>query len=126
MLPTAGSELCRAAWNALVIEYYTICKFKIKFLITFLSSEFHTITVPLRFVLTCWYTVVRMRRGGTLAETRRALANLVEALRYKAEGHGFDSRWYHLVFYLMLLAALWHLQSTLPLTEMGTRNISWG
>ena len=41
--------------------------------IAFLSSEFHTITVPLRFVLrnTCWCTVVRMRRGGTPTETGR-------------------------------------------------------
>ena len=51
------------------------------------------------------------------------MAQLVEALRYKSEGRGFDSRWCH-----------WHnpsdrtmaLGSTQPLTEMSTRNISWG
>jgi hypothetical protein len=41
-----------------------------------------------------------MRRGGTTAKTGHAVAHLVEALRYKPEGHWFDSRWYHLDFYL--------------------------
>jgi len=52
---------------------------------------------------------------------------LVEALRYKPEGRGFDSRWCHWIFH-------WHnpsgrtvaLGSTQPLTEMSTRNVSWG
>ena len=52
-----------------------------------------------------------------------AVAHLVEALRYKSEGRGFDSRWCH-----------WHNPSgrimvlglTQPLTEMSTRSISWG
>ena len=56
-----------------------------------------------------------------------AVAQLVEALRYKPEGRGFDSRWCHWKFH-------WHnpsgrimaLGSTQPLTEMITRNISWG
>jgi hypothetical protein len=56
-----------------------------------------------------------------------AVAHLVEALRYKPEGRGFDSRYCHWNFY-------WHNPSgltialglTLPLTEMSTRNISWG
>jgi hypothetical protein len=50
---------------------------------------------------------------------------VVEALRYKPEGRGIDSRWGHF---------RWHnpsgrnmaLLSTQPLTEMSTRNISWG
>jgi len=37
------------------------------------------------------------------------VAQLVDVLRYKAEGRGFDSR---------------H-NPTQPLTEMSTRNISW-
>ena len=37
------------------------------------------------------------------------MAQLVDVLRYKAEGRGFDSR---------------H-NPTQPLTEMSTRNISW-
>ena len=52
-----------------------------------------------------------------------AVAQFVAALCYKSEGRGFDSRW-----------CLWHnpsgrtvaLGSTQPLTEMNTRNISWG
>jgi hypothetical protein len=32
--------------------------------------------------------------------TRKDLAQLVEALRYKAEGRGFDSRWCHCNFLL--------------------------
>ena len=39
---------------------------------------------------------------------RYAVAQLVEALRYKPEGRGFDSRWCHWTFSLtILLAALW-------------------
>jgi hypothetical protein len=50
-----------------------------------------------------------------------AVAQLVEALRYKPEGRGFDSRWWHNPFgHTMALG------STQPLTEMSTRNISWG
>ena len=56
-----------------------------------------------------------------------AVAQLVEALSYKSEGRGFDSRWCHWIFH-------WHnpsgrtmvLGSTQPLTEMSTRNVSWG
>ena len=56
-----------------------------------------------------------------------AVAQLVEALRYKSEGRGFDSR-VSLEFFIdiILLAALWPWRSTHPLTEMSTRNISWG
>ena len=55
------------------------------------------------------------------------LTQLVEALRYKPEGRGFDSRWCHWNFPLT--------QSFRPhygpgvdsaVTEMSTRNISWG
>jgi hypothetical protein len=57
-----------------------------------------------------------------------AVAQLVEALSYKPAGHGFDSRWCQWIFFY------WHnpsgrtvaLGSTQPLTEMSTRNISWG
>ena len=50
-------------------------------------------------------------------------AQLVEALHYKLEVCGFDSCWFH-----------WHdpsdcamiLGTTQLLTEMGSRNISWG
>jgi hypothetical protein len=51
------------------------------------------------------------------------VAQLVEALRYKPEGRGFNS----LEFFtgIILPAAIWPLGSTQPLTEMSTRNISW-
>ena len=54
-------------------------------------------------------------------------ALLVEALRYKPEGRGFDSQWGQCDTH-------WHnpsgrtmvLGSTRPLREMSTRTISWG
>jgi len=52
---------------------------------------------------------------------------MAPSLCYKSEGCGFDSRWCHWNFH-------WHnpsgrtmaLTSTQTLTEMRTRNISWG
>ena len=56
-----------------------------------------------------------------------AVAQLVEVLRYKSEGRGFDSRWCHGVFHLHNLSGrAMALGLTQPLTEMSTRNISWG
>ena len=57
-----------------------------------------------------------------------AVAQLVEALRYKSEGRGFDSPLVSLEFFIdiILPAALWPLGLTQPLTEMSTGNISWG
>jgi hypothetical protein len=49
-----------------------------------------------------------------------AVAKLVEALRYKPEGRGFDSRWCH-----NPSGCIIELGSTHPLTKMSTRNISW-
>jgi hypothetical protein len=45
------------------------------------------------------------------------VAQLVEALRYKPEGRGFD--WHNPFGRTVALG------STQPLTEMSTRNISW-
>ena len=50
------------------------------------------------------------------------MAQLVEALRYQNEGHGFDSR---RCYFINLSGRTMALQSTQPLTEMNTRNISW-
>jgi hypothetical protein len=55
------------------------------------------------------------------------VAQLVEALRYKPEGRGFDPDGAIGIFH-------WHdpfgrtmaLGSTEPLTKISTRNISWG
>jgi hypothetical protein len=46
---------------------------------------------------------------------------VIEALRYKPEGRGFDSRWCHWNFGRTMA-----LESTQSLTEMSTRNVSWG
>ena len=51
-----------------------------------------------------------------------AVAQLVEALRYKPEGRGFDSRWCPWSFFIdIILPGL-----TQPLTETSARNASWG
>ena len=50
------------------------------------------------------------------------MALLVKALRYKPEDRGFDLRWCHWNFYGRTIA----LGLTHSLTEMSTRNISWG
>jgi len=56
-----------------------------------------------------------------------AVEQFVEALRYKAEGRGFDSRWCHWIFHLHNSSGrTMTLGLTQPLTEMNTRNISWG
>jgi hypothetical protein len=55
------------------------------------------------------------------------VAQLVEALRYKPEGYGFDSRWCYLIFYCHNPSGhTMGLGSTQPLTKMSTRNIFWG
>ena len=55
------------------------------------------------------------------------VAQLVEAMRYNAEGRGFGSRLCHRNFHSYNhsshIMALW---STQPLTEMSTKSISWG
>jgi hypothetical protein len=43
------------------------------------------------------------------------VTHLIEELRYKPEGRGFDSRW----------GRNMALGSTQPLTEMSTNNITW-
>ena len=61
---------------------------------------------------------------STANDVRHAVAQLVEALRYKPEGRGFDSRWCHCNGNPP--ARTMALGLTQPLTEMSTRNISWG
>jgi hypothetical protein len=52
-----------------------------------------------------------------------AVAQLVEALRYKPEGRGFDSRWCHWIFFVDSPSGrTLDLRSTHPLTEMSR----WG
>jgi hypothetical protein len=56
------------------------------------------------------------------------LAQLVEALRYKPEGRGFDSRWFYWIFFIdhNPSGRTMTLGLTQPLTKMITRNVSWG
>jgi hypothetical protein len=54
-------------------------------------------------------------------------AAVVEALHYKPEGLGIESRWFNWNFHLRNPSGrTMALGSTQPLTEMNTRNISWG
>jgi hypothetical protein len=56
-----------------------------------------------------------------------AVVQLVEALRYKPEGCGLDSRWGYRDFSSTYPSGrIMTLKSTQLLTEMSTRNISWG
>ena len=50
-----------------------------------------------------------------LFRSPHAVTQLVEALRYKPEGHGFDPRWYS-----------WNFWQPQPLREFSTRSISLG
>jgi len=56
------------------------------------------------------------------------VAQLVEALRYNPEGRGFDSPMVSLEFFIdiILPGRTMSLGLTQPVTEMSTRNISWG
>jgi hypothetical protein len=55
------------------------------------------------------------------------VAQLVEALRYKSEVRGFDSRWCHWIFFIDNLSdRSLILGLTQPLTEMSTMKVSWG
>ena len=55
------------------------------------------------------------------------VAQLVETLHYKPEGHRFDSWWCHRIFHeLNPSSCTVALGSTKPLTEMRTKEASWG
>jgi hypothetical protein len=56
-----------------------------------------------------------------MAITVHEVTRLVEALRYKPEGCGFDSRWCRNPSGFVMVP-----ESTQPLTEIGTRGIFWG
>jgi hypothetical protein len=60
---------------------------------------------------------------------------LVEALRYKPEDRGFDSRWcqdsipdgvIEFFYFFNPSGRTMALRSSQPLTEMSTRYVSWG
>jgi hypothetical protein len=55
------------------------------------------------------------------------MAQLVEALRYKPEGRGFDSQFVTRIFYSRNPSGrTMALGLTQPLIEINTKNISWG
>ena len=54
------------------------------------------------------------------------VAQLVEALRYKSEGRGFTMVSLEFFIHIILRGPTMALGSSQPLTEMSTRNISWG
>jgi hypothetical protein len=55
------------------------------------------------------------------------VVQVVEALRYKPEGHGFDLNWVFGIFNLLTLSGRpMILVLILPLTEINTKDISWG
>jgi len=61
-------------------------------------------------------------RRGTVVPSH-VVAQLIEALRYKPEGRGFDSRWCYWNFIdIIIPAALWPCMSPRPLTEISTRS----
>jgi hypothetical protein len=71
------------------------------------------------FVFNAWNQLCK------ICNSIMVLGQLLEALRYKPEGSTLDSvigifHWYNPVGRTMALG------STQPLTEMSTRNISWG
>jgi hypothetical protein len=51
----------------------------------------------------------RFQLGGMFSLRGHTVAQLFEALRYKPEGPGFDSRWCHWIFFSLTIlpAALW-------------------
>jgi hypothetical protein len=53
--------------------------------------------------------IIEMSEHIFCAYNWHVLAQLVEELRYKPKGRGFDSRWCHLEFFIdiILPAALW-------------------
>ena len=79
-----------------------------------------------KYVDRYWYWIHNFdntsQERGTLL-----VAQLVESLHYKPEGRGFDFRCVIGTFYWNNPCALtMALGSTPPVTEMSTRNISWG
>jgi len=55
-------------------------------------------------------------------------STVVKVLCYKSEGRWFDPGWCQWIFHLhkILPIRTMALGSTQPLTEMSTKNISWG
>jgi len=84
-------------------------------------------TSSVHLIITFTQTIRYKNYEAPYNALRYAVAQLVEALHYKLEGCGFDSRGVIGIFY-------WHnpsgrtmaLGSTQPVIETSTRDISWG
>jgi hypothetical protein len=79
------------------------------------------------FILLLYLYIVIGFRGITQCICFNLLAQMFEALCYKPEYRGFDSRWGHWTFQLTYPSSRTVvLVSTHPLTEMSTRNLPGG
>jgi hypothetical protein len=106
----------------MVTVYDCLCYFAVSIVITFilLLNTLSFVITTLLWVpppLQCCLLILSTSCLGV------AVAQLVEALRYKPERRGFDSRWCH---WNNRFSRTMTLGSTQPLTEMSTRNRSWG
>ena len=98
-IPKTKSSENRKFWTCMYLTIYWIISLEIK------STWGYTVYI---------YPTISFTR-------RHEVAQLVEALRYKLKGRGFDSRLSHNLSGCSVTLGL-----TQPLTEMSTRNISWG
>jgi hypothetical protein len=70
---------------------------------------------------------LRYQLWPNLDATVMPCGQAVAQMRYKPEGRGFDSRWCHgIILWYNPFGRTMALGPTQPLTEMSTRNISWG
>jgi hypothetical protein len=72
-----------------------------------------------------FYSSYARLHGNFWRSTYQVITYLVEALCYKPEGRGFDSRWGHWIFFNLPnpSSRIMGLGSTQPLTEMRTSNL---
>jgi hypothetical protein len=89
----------------------------------YLLTQSSTVSADTNIDSICWHN----HRHIPHRPTHPRVTQLVEKLRSKPEGRGFDSRWCHWNFHLHHPSSFnIALGSSQPLTEMSTRNISWG
>jgi hypothetical protein len=94
ILPVASSRACARVWNLSIWNKYDV------------------LLPPLPLLLLLLILLLLLLLG-------HAVAKLVEALFYKPEGRGFDSRWHNPSGRTVAMGL------TQPLTEMSTRSMSW-
>ena len=88
-------------------------------------KAYKTELTPLFYVLSFLFPLLSSLSTSALLRLRGT--PLVEALHYKPECRGFDSRWVTGIFHSLDPSAhTMTLEWAQALTEMSTRNISWG